>query len=248
MRVWVLDDEPLAVRRLVRLIEESGLAEVAGSSTDPGEALRAIPAAAVDALLLDIEMPELNGFEVLERLQPRPAVIFTTAYDRYAVKAFEADGVDYLLKPVTAEALARALDRVARRGASVSQYEAVVRALRTIATRPEYPSRVASRLGDRVQFVDLEHVTHFFAEGKLTYAAASGKNYVVDESIAQLETRLDPAKFHRIHRTYLVNLARVNEVHSWFGGKMVARMNDPARTELPVARDRVKGLKERLGF
>jgi DNA-binding LytR/AlgR family response regulator len=111
-----------------------------------------------------------------------------------------------------------------------------------------YPRRIPSKLGDRVQFVELDKVTHFFAEGKLTYAATPNKNFVVDDSIIQLETRLDPAQFQRIHRAYLVNLAAVAEVCSWFGGKMIARLNDPAHTELPIARDRVRALKERLGF
>jgi two-component system LytT family response regulator len=254
IRVWVLDDEPLAVRRLARLLEESGRAEIAGRSSDPEETLRLMPQSGVDALFLDIEMPGMNGFEFLENLgrlaERKPAVVFTTAYAHYAVKAFEVDGAAYLLKPISPEALSRALDRVEKRSLDTAQYETILQALRTAlsASRHDYPTRIASKLGDRVQFIDLDRITHFFAEGKLTWAAASGKKYIVDDSIVQLEAKLDPAKFHRIHRSCLVNLARVDEVVSWFGGKMIARMNDPEHTELPVARDRVRTLKQKLGF
>jgi two-component system LytT family response regulator len=254
MRAWVLDDEPLAVRRLVRLLEESGRVEIAGSSTDPEETLRLLPDSHVDALFLDIEMPGINGFEFLERLgssaDRKPAVVFTTAYAHYAARAFDVDGAAYLLKPISPEALSRALDRVERRSLDAAQYETMLRALRTAlaASRHDYPTRIASKIGDRVQFIDLDRITHFFADGKLTWAAASGKKYIVDDSIVQLEAKLDPSKFHRIHRSCLVNLARVDEVVSWFGGKMVARMNDPEHTELPIARDRVRTLKQKLGF
>jgi len=253
IRVWLLDDEPLALRRLARMVEETGRAEVAGSGTDPAEAVRLLNETVVDALFIDIEMPGLSGFEVLERLESHPQIVFTTAYDQYAVKAFEANGTDYLLKPVTPEALDRALSRIERNRAApapATDYRSIIDQLtRALATTGRhYPRRIPSKLGDRVQFVDLERVTHFFAEGKLTYASTPGRNYVVDDSIVQLEGKLDPAQFQRIHRSYLVSLAAVTEICSWFGGKMVARLNDEARTELPIARDRVRSLKERLGF
>lgn len=252
IRVWLIDDEEPALRRLSRMLEETGRVEIAGASSDPAEAVERLAETAVDALFIDIEMPGLNGFEVLERLEGHPQIVFTTAYDQYAVKAFEANGTDYLLKPITPEALDRALAKLERTRAPVSavDYRAVIDQLTAALAKTgrHYPRRIPSRLGDRVQFVDLDKVTHFFAEGKLTYASTPGHNYVVDDSIVQLEGKLDPAQFQRIHRSYLVNLAAVAEVHSWFGGKMVARLNDQTRTELPIARDRVRTLKERLGF
>lgn len=247
IRAWLVDDEPLALRRLARMLAETGRVEVAGTSTDPQAAVQDIERASVDAVFLDIEMPGLSGFDLIDRLTSGPAIVFTTAYDRYAVKAFEADGTDYLLKPVSPEALERAISKLERvRGSDPADYREILN--RLASAMEKYPSRIASKLGDRVQFVDLGNVTHFFAEGKLTYAATQGKNYVVDQSITQLETRLDPERFLRIHRSFLVNLSCVTEVSSWFGGKLVAKLNDAARTELPVARDRVRGLKEKLGF
>jgi two-component system LytT family response regulator len=206
----------------------------------------------VDAIFLDIEMPGLNGFELLQRLENvRPAIIFTTAYDHYAVKAFEVNGMDYLLKPVSGEALDRAITRLeGGRRDDVGAYKAMLDRMSAALGQAgrQYPKRIASKTGDRVQFLELEKVTHFFAEGKVTFAATPGKNFIVDDSIVQLEAKLDPAQFLRIHRAYLVNANAVAEVHSWFGGRMVARLNDAGKTELPIARDRVKTLKDRLGF
>jgi two-component system, LytTR family, response regulator len=255
IRAWLVDDEKLALNRLSRMLRETGKVEIAGASTDPEEALRQLSKTPVDALFLDIEMPGLNGFELLSRLDARPPVVFTTAYDQYAVKAFEANGTDYLLKPISPEALDRAIAKLERsrtvdQAEYKAQYASMIERLTAALGQQgrQYPRRIPSKLGDRVQFVDLEKVTHFFADGKLTYAATKEKNFVVDDSIIQLEARLDPSQFQRIHRAYLVNLSAVAEVCSWFGGRMVARLNDPAHTELPIARERVKSLKERLGF
>ena len=251
IRAWLVDDEELAIKRLTRMLRETGEVEVVGTSTDPARALAELAEVTVDALFLDIEMPGMNGFELLRQLDPAPAVVFTTAYDQYAVRAFETNGVDYLLKPVTPEALTRAVGRLSERARTVDPGFQVM--LERLATafgqgRTSHPARIASKVGDRVQFIELARVTHFFAEGKLTWAATPGKNFIVDESITQLEGRLDPAQYQRIHRAYLVNLSAVGEVTAWFGGKMVARLNDAAKTELPVARERVKNLRERLGF
>jgi DNA-binding LytR/AlgR family response regulator len=251
IRAWLVDDEKLALTRLARMLRETGKVEIIGTSTDSQEAQTSLSEVSLDALFLDIEMPGLNGFQLLSRLASPPAVVFTTAYDQYAIKAFEANGTDYLLKPITPEALDRAIAKLERnRNTDPAQYRDMLDRLTAALGRQghHYPRRIPSKLGDRVQFVDLDKVTHFFAEGKLTYAATPNKNFVVDDSIIQLETKLDPTQFQRIHRAYLVNLTAVAEVCSWFGGKMIARLNDAAHTELPIARDRVKTLKERLGF
>jgi two-component system LytT family response regulator len=115
-------------------------------------------------------------------------------------------------------------------------------------TPPSYPDRVASKVGEKIEFVDLGQVTHFFAADKLTFAATSAKNYAVDYTIQELEEKLDPVKFVRVHRATLVNVSHVQELHSWFAGGMMVRLKDPKHTELKVSRDRVRALKERLGI
>jgi len=253
IRAFVVDDEPLAVRRLKRMLEETGRVEVAGSATDPVDALAALHETAVDALFLDIQMPGMTGFEMLGMMERQPLVVFTTAYDRYALQAFEANSIDYLLKPIEEPRLARALDKIERLRASAvaaPDWKALAAqlagALRE-AGPAEYPERIASRLGDRIHVLELAKVTHFFAQDKLTYAATEGKNHVVDHTVSDLEQKLDPRCFFRIHRATLLNLQWVKELDAWFGGRALVRLKDARATELQVARERVSELKKRLG-
>ncbi|MEZ5354873.1 MAG: LytTR family DNA-binding domain-containing protein [Bryobacteraceae bacterium] len=254
MNVFLLDDEPLAVKRLARLLEATGRVRIAGSATDPADALGRIPHVAppIDALFLDIEMPGLNGFQFLEQLNADPLVVFTTAYDRYALRAFEVNSIDYLLKPVETEALDRALGKLERMLGGVEP-RADLRALVDEMTRAlghartDFLTRVPSRVGDRIEFVDLHTVTHFYAKDKLTYAATAQRHHVIDQTVSDLEQRLDGRRFVRIHRSTLVNLDHVRELYTWFNGRLMVRLKD-GKTELPVARERAAELRERLGL
>jgi two-component system LytT family response regulator len=247
MRAFLVDDEALALKRLQRMLAATKRIEIAGVSQDPFEAVPAIIQAQPDILFLDIEMPGMTGFEMLVQLQPQPWVVFTTAYDRYALKAFGVNSVDYLLKPIEAPHLNRALDKIERlRSAATAPPDMTALLRRLIA--PAYPDRVASKVGEKIEFVELDEVTHFFASDKLTFAATASRNYAVDYTIQELEQKLDPAKFVRVHRATLVNVAHVQELHSWFAGRMMLRLKDPKHTELGVSRDRVRALKERLGI
>jgi len=253
LRAYLVDDEPLALERLRRLLEQTGKVDVAGSTTVPEEAVAALAADPPDVCFLDIQMPRLSGFDVLAKLPRQPIVIFTTAYDQYALKAFGVNSVDYLLKPIEPEALERALRKIeALREAGRSDHSDLQALLRQVTeslrdARPEYLERIASRLGDRIWFLDLDRVTHFYAEDKLTYASSEGKAYCVDHAIADLEKKLDPKKFLRIHRSTMVNLARIKEVTSLPGGTLNIRLNDAKGTDLTVARDRVREFKMRAG-
>ncbi|MGD0132630.1 MAG: LytTR family DNA-binding domain-containing protein [Bryobacteraceae bacterium] len=246
MRAFLVDDEALALKRLQRMLAAGKRVQIVGTSTDPVEAVPAILEAKPDILFLDIEMPGMTGFEMLAHLQPQPWVVFTTAYDRYALEAFGVNSVDYLLKPIEAAQLDRALDKIERlRGNGASPD--VTELIRRLAP-PSYPDRVASKVGEKIEFVDLDQVTHFFASDKLTFAATPAKNFAVDYSIQELEQKLDPGRFVRVHRATLVNVAHVQELHSWFAGGLMVRLKDPKHTELKVSRDRVRVLKQRLGI
>jgi two-component system, LytTR family, response regulator len=252
MRAFLVDDEALALKRLSRMLVATGRVEIVGSGTDPVEAVEAVLSAKPDVLFLDIEMPGMTGFEMLAKLDPQPVIVFTTAYDRYALQAFGVNSIDYLLKPIEQAQLDRALDKIERmRGGAEPGQEIreLLSRLSAVATsQPEYPARIASRIGERVEFVELSRVTHFFAADKLTYAATPGKNYAIDHTIQELEQKLDPRKFVRIHRATLVNLDSVYDLHAMFAGRMLIRLKDEKRTELAVSRDRVKALKQRLGI
>lgn len=253
LRAYLVDDEPLALARLRRLLEHSERVEVIGSSTVPEEAVLALTADPPDVCFLDIHMPRLSGFDVLAKLSRQPIVIFTTAYDRYALQAFGVNSVDYLLKPVDPESLERALKKVETLRNSGQPSQADLQSLLMQLTeslreaRPAYLDRIASRLGDRIWFLDLHRVTHFYAEDKLTYAASEGKAYCVDHSIADLEKKLDPKDFVRIHRSTVVNLAWIKEVSSLPGGSLNVRLKDAKNTDLTVARDRSREFKTRAG-
>jgi two-component system LytT family response regulator len=246
IRAFVVDDEPLAVKRLSRMLRETGRVEVVGGSSDPVDALAALSSVSVDALFLDIQMPGMTGFEMLAMMDPQPLVVFTTAYDQYALQAFEVNSIDYLLKPIEERHLARALDKIERLRASPGP-SPDWKALMAQIAAGGYPERIASRLGERIQILELSRVTHFFAHDKLTYAATEAKNYVVDYTVSDLEQRLGPRSFCRIHRATLVNLAWVKEMDAWFGGRVLVRLKDAKSTELQVARERVSELKKRLG-
>ena len=254
LRAYLVDDEPLALERLRRLLERTGLVEVVGSTTEPEIAVTALTANLPDVCFLDIQMPRLDGFEVLARLPSQPIVIFTTAYDQYALKAFGVNSVDYLLKPIEPESLERALKKVDRmRGSGLPAQPDLQALLKKLTDslrepKPEYPERIASQLGDRLWFLDLARVTHFFAEDKLTYAVSEGKAYCVDYAITELERKLDPKKFLRIHRSAVVNVNWIKEIASLPRGALNVRLKDRKDTDLTVARDRAREFKARVGY
>jgi two-component system, LytTR family, response regulator len=254
MRVFLVDDEELALKRLRRLLDATGRIEVAGTSTDPVEAVGMILNTQPELLFLDIEMPGMNGFEMLSQLYPQPLVIFTTAYDQYALQAFGVSSVDYLLKPVEPQQLDRALAKIDRIRAGAEPRPEVRDLLAQLSAAArqhaaiDFPERIASRVGERIEFIELASVTHFFANDKLTFAATAGKNYTIDYTIQELEQKLDPRRFVRVHRSTIVNLIHVQELHAWFAGRWVIRLRDAKRTEITVARDRARFLKDRLGL
>jgi len=248
IRAFVVDDERLAVQRLTRLLVETGRVIVAGSATDPHEALEALRRAEVDVVFLDIQMPEMTGLELVEQLDRNIPVVFTTAYDRYALEAFAVNSIDYLLKPVESARLSKALDKLERlRGQSVPDVRSLAKQLARELAPGRRLERLASRVGDRTTVLDVARITHFFAKDKLTFAASGGRDHVVDFTMAELETHLDPRRFVRIHRAAIVNVASVQELYPGVDGLLV-RLRDEGKTELSVARDRVRELKDRLGI
>jgi two-component system LytT family response regulator len=246
LSAYLVDDEPLAIERLARML--ANCAQALEFLNGPAN---------IDVLFLDIQMPGMNGFELLARLAVQPFVIFTTAYDQYALRAFEMNSIDYLLKPIETEQLERAIAKLGRLRPVVKpdwqrnpDLPAMLKELSAtlLGQRVDYPRRIASRVGERISFLDLDTVTHFVARDKLTYAAVNGREHCVDQTIADLEARLDPALFLRIHRAVLLNLDWINEVNVSFAGKTIVSLKDARRTQLPVARDRLRLLRSRMEF
>ena len=254
VRVLVVDDEPLAREGLRLLLAADPEVEVAGEAGGGEEALRAIRALRPDLVLLDVQMPGFDGFEVLARLPPEelPAVVFCTAYERYALRAFDAHALDYLLKPFTDERFHEALRRakaqlrLARVSELSERLRSVLAAVGAGATGdgtpvappavgpPSYLERLAIKDVGRVVFLDVEEVDYIEAADYYVQIHAGGKSYLHRESMLSLEARLDPARFMRIHRKAIVNQGRIRELRSEGRRDLVVVLANGA--ELPVAR------------
>ncbi|HEX3644023.1 MAG TPA: response regulator transcription factor [Vicinamibacterales bacterium] len=249
MRVYIVDDERLAVERLTRLLTATGRVVIAGSATDPEAALAVLRDLPVDVLFLDIQMPGLTGFELLARLERQLTVVFTTAYDRYALEAFAVNSIDYLLKPIEADRLDRALDKIDRfAGQALPDVRALARALAAQLAPIRRIERIASRVGERTTVLDVARVSHFSSRDKLTFAVVNGHEHVIDHTLAELEAALDARRFARVHRATIVNIGFVQELFAAVDGGVLVRLKDDRKTELSVARDRVRDLKQRLGI
>ncbi len=252
LRAYLVDDNAAASLRLARTLKETGRVEVVGSTTQPLVALAQIPERDVDVLFLDIEMPKLDGFELLERLQANPQVVFVTAHDEHATRAFDQRAVDYLLKPVTRERLKQTLDTLEARWANPDREQLVelldrVQDYRTRRRPVRYADRVHVDRGPQgVWLTAVSKISHFVAKDNGTTAITAEGSGLVAQLLGELEDRLDPRTFVRIHRSILVNLDWVQRFVRPRGGGLVVQLNDGAGTELAVARERVRELKERF--
>jgi two-component system LytT family response regulator len=235
------------------MLTTSRRVEVVGQSTDPLRAIEEIQQLEPDALFLDIHMPEIDGFKLLSKLSPQPFVIFTTAYQQHALRAFESNSVDYLLKPIEESRLLLTLDKLECRTANgIEQMalrldEAVLRVADALK-RTSWLSRIACETERGISLVDVQKVTHFVSEDRYSYACTQTGRYLVNRSLSDLEKRLDPASFVRIHRSAIVNLHFVEHLSRWFAGRMHVRLRDTARTELTVGRTSVSKLRAALGL
>jgi two-component system LytT family response regulator len=251
LRIVLIDDEPLARARARRMLKDLGGAEVVGEAGSAAEAESVIATTRPDLLLLDVQMPGADGFALLARLDPRPAVIFVTAYDQYAVRAFEENAVDYLLKPFRSERLAESLARARReltQPAELSRrLEELLAAVGPAGRADRWLERLTVRLGNRQLIVKSEDVLWFGAEDKLVFAATATARHYVNFTLDDLERRLDPARFVRVHRSAIANLDRAAALRPGFAGTWRLQLNDDARTEVPVSRARARTLRARLG-
>ncbi len=238
IRAIIVDDEPLARQVLRELLEDHPEVEVVAECKNGFEAVKAVSDLPVDLLFLDIQMPKLDGFEVLELLDRPVPVIFVTAYDEYAVRAFDAHAVDYLLKPYTSERLAEAVSRV--------KHEAPPPELRSEA-RPEntYLTRIVIKDGPDIVIIPEGDIDHIAAEDDYVSVHAKGRSYLKHQTMASLEASLDPAHFLRIHRSAIVRLDRIKRIELHTKDRYIAILEDG--TVLPISRSGHKRLKDALG-
>lgn len=253
LRCYLVDDEELSLSTLRRMLAGQPHVDVIGHSTDPAAATEEIQRLSPDLLFLDIHMPEIDGFELLSRLSPQPFVIFTTAYEQHALRAFESNSIDYLLKPIEEQRLLRALDKLSQRSdlggvkTSLRLNEALQRMEQLLKPKP-WLSRIACQTRSGISLIDVQKITHFISEDRLSYACTATGRFPINRSLSDLETRLDPASFLRIHRSAIVNLHFVDHMSAWFAGRVHIKLSDPSRTELIVSRTSVNKLRHALGM
>ena len=254
IRILIVDDEPLARDKLRGFLEKEEGVEVIGECRDGKEAIEAVAEKQPDLLFLDVQMPELDGFEVIEHLdkdQKLPVVVFVTAYDQYALKAFEVHAVDYLLKPFDRdrfrEALARAREEIERRSTTEvrEQLEALMAEIREQRGK-QYSDRLVIKTQGRVVFVKVDDVEWVDAAGNYVKIHAGGDEHLLRETMTGLEERLDPDRFLRIHRSTIVNLEQIKELQQQFHGDYVVILHNGQRLTLSRSyRDRVQDLLDK---
>jgi len=260
LRAVLVDDEQLARDELAYLLGQVGGIEIIGQAGNGVEALTAIGRLQPDVVFLDVQMPGLTGFEVARRMLTTSTpshIIFVTAYDRHAIEAFEVNAVDYLLKPVDQARLEMALERARRRmaseatplrdgppGVSNADLEKIVQ---LVSERQSRRERLAIKVGERFVLVQAEEIIHasLVDEGiaVVTTQHTGVSNY---RTLDELQERLDPTVFWRVHRAHLVNINKIKEIVPWFSRNYILRMKDEKSTEIPVSRTQTRRLREYL--
>lgn len=246
MRAILVDDEPLARERLRSMLAEASVdIDIVGEAENGRRAVPLIHELKPDLVFLDIQMPGLDGFDVLDLLAPpRPHIIFVTAYDAYALRAFEVHALDYLTKPVTQERLETALRHFANHMA-LHEASDGIDALRAERAAAEPLKRLTLHAGRRLRIVEPAEVRYFEADEKVVFAhLAVGGKHITDFTLQELEDRLDPDGWMRIHRAYLINIEAIRELTPWFSGTYQLTLDD--KTVLPVARRRARDVKTML--
>ena len=256
LRTDVVDDEQLARDEVCFLLQQLGGLEVVGQAGNGVEALRVIEEHQPDLVMLDVQMPGITGFEVARRLLQAGIdahIVFVTAFDQFAIEAFNVNAVDYVLKPVEPARLATAIERVRRRlGAERTAQkprsaEELERLLLALADRQDRREQLALKVDERFLLVHTDEVVHASVEDEqirvVTNSLSGTSNY---RTLDELQARLDPAVFWRVHRSHLVNINKIKEIVPWFSRNYILRMKDAKGTEIPVSRAQTKRLREYL--
>ena len=253
LKAVVVDDEQLAREELCYMLEKMGDVEVLAQAGNGLEAVGIVERFSPDVVFLDVQMPGLSGFEVAHRLiqsGTSPNIIFVTAFDKHAIEAFEVNAVDYLLKPVDGARLEQALEKARKRLTllkDVPLNDQVERIVQLMAERQSKREQVAVKVGERFLLVQAEEIIYASLTDDsiniVTSQLAGTSNF---RTLDELQSRLDPSIFWRVHRSHLVNINKVKEIVPWFSRNYILRMKDAKATEIPVSRAQTKRLREYL--
>ncbi|HYO75200.1 MAG TPA: LytTR family DNA-binding domain-containing protein [Thermoanaerobaculia bacterium] len=249
IRALVVDDEPLARKRMRSLLRDYEDVTVAGEAADGAEAIRVVAELEPDVVFLDVQMPELDGFEVVRRLEPeqRPLIVFVTAFEQYALDAFRASAVQYLLKPVDRDELHNTIVRVRRLVATPVPDSALNDLLQQLQKPRDFLQRIVINVKGRTLLFRVDQIDWFESAGNYVRLHVGHDRYLLRETMSGLEEKLDPQQFVRIHRSAIVNLERVREMQPTSHGEYTVTLIDDTRLTLSrVYRERIKPLLGRL--
>ncbi len=246
----VADDEQLAREELCFLLGRIEGVEIVAQASDGIQALDDIGRLAPDVAFLDVQMPGLTGFEVARRLLENGsdlAVVFVTAYDHRAVEAFEVNAVDYVLKPVEASRLEQAVQRARKRRAEQPLGDQLERLVRLMAAQKDRRNQIAVKMTDRIALVQADDIIYAsLAEDSITIVTGQVSGSSNYRTLDELQARLDPDVFWRVHRSHLVNINKIKEIVPWFSRNYILRMKDTKATEIPVSRSQTRRLRDYL--
>jgi DNA-binding LytR/AlgR family response regulator len=247
LRTVVVDDEQLARERLRSFLRALDGVEIVGEAADGPEAVKLIEEKRPDLVFLDIQMPGMDGFGVLRAVSHTPQVVFATAYDTYAIQAFEVQAADYLLKPISRDRLAEAVRRVRTRrenGTAAPNVQELMRALQQRERR--HVTQLPVHKGRQILIVPIEDIFWFEVEYRLVYAHTASERYMTSFTLKDLEERLDESVFFRAHKSRLVNLNQVKAIVPWFGGRFKLVMRNSANSEVELSRAQARVLRRRM--
>lgn len=251
LQILIVDDEPLARERIRTLLESEQDIRIAAECTNGKEALRLLQAQHIDLLFLDIQMPELDGIRLLEMVPEEkiPFVIFTTAFDSFAVKAFELNAIDYLLKPFTKKRFRESLDRVRKKIGSGDQdllLSQMLLTLRSVAEQKKFPEKIVVKADGKVRFIPTSEIRWVESDANYLRIHTSSGSPLIRETMNNFSQKLDPSIFLRLHRTVIVNTTQIKELQPWLSDELVAVLHDG--TKLPIGRTYRKAVNQFFGL
>jgi len=247
IRIIIIEDEKLARSRLKRMLAKHENIEILGEAQNGQEGLELIKKFQPDLIFLDIKMPLLTGFEMLTRLEKSPYIIFTTAYDQYALQSFEENTVDYLLKPISTEKLDRAIIKINKIFDKGTQLPFdLEKLLQSIKSKADVIKRFSVKVGDRIFLIADQDIHFFHAEDKYTFLNTIKDSFIIPFTLKELEEKLDQDLFCRAHRSFIVNIEKIESIHKWFGGKLQLRMMN--RKEIVVSQNYVNAFKQKIHY
>jgi two-component system, LytTR family, response regulator len=242
----VIEDNPHSLSELLSLLSQFDSVDVIGNASDGNQAVELITRLKPDCLFLDVNLPGLNGFEILKRIPFEPMVIFVTAFDNHAVKAFEANGIDYLLKPVTMERLKKAVDKATRFFQPTPPN--IVQIVNDILTEKKHETRFAVKTKEQILIIPQEEVFFFNAENKYVFLNTDECSYFYNATLKDLVSKLNPGMFQRINKSHIVSLAKIKKLRKTLKREYMVILSDNNSTSIKVSRNYLSALKKGLSL